>query len=86
MTSRRRSGASGDRQPRNRGADDLAWALDQALEGQPVIPYQGCGLGLLVHVREGIGEDPAPIGETLALREEERREGRLLDVTHGAEG
>jgi hypothetical protein len=29
-----------------------------------------------------MGEDPAPIGETLALREEERREGRLLDVTH----
>jgi hypothetical protein len=33
-----------------------------------------------------MGEDPAPIGETLALREEERREGRLLDVTHVDEG
>jgi len=51
----------------------VALALYQALEGQPPIPYQGCGLGLLMHLRELMGEDPAPIAETLALREEEQR-------------
>jgi hypothetical protein len=29
-------------------------AFYDGLDGQPPIPYQGCGLGLLVHVREGM--------------------------------
>jgi hypothetical protein len=57
----------------DRGAYDVAFALCEAIEGQPAIPYQGCGLGLLMNLRECMGEDPAPIGETLALREEEQR-------------
>jgi hypothetical protein len=56
-----------------RGAYDVPFALYQALDGQPPIPYQGCGLGLLMNPRDLMGEDPAPIGETLALREEEQR-------------
>ena len=29
---------------------DLAFDFYQALEGQPEIPYQGCGLGLLMNL------------------------------------
>jgi len=53
-----------------RGAYDLVFHLYQALDGQPAIPYQGCGLGLLMNLRECMGEDPAPIGETLVLQVE----------------
>ncbi len=56
-----------------RGAYDLALAFYDGLDGQPPIHYQGCGLRLLMNLRECMGEDPAPIGETLALREEEQR-------------
>jgi hypothetical protein len=46
----------------------VALALYDALEGGPLGPYQGCGLGLLMSLRERRGEDPAPIGETLVIQ------------------
>jgi hypothetical protein len=53
-----------------RGADDLALAFYDGPEGQLPTPYQGCGLGLLMDLRECTGEDPAPTGETLVLQAE----------------
>jgi hypothetical protein len=44
----------------DRGAYDLAFALYQALDGQPPIPYQGCGLGLLINLQELMGEAHGP--------------------------
>jgi hypothetical protein len=41
-----------------RGAYELAWQLYQGLDGEPFTPYAGCGLGLLVNVRDRLGEDP----------------------------
>jgi hypothetical protein len=52
----------------HRAAYELAFDLYQALDGQPLIPYQGCGLGLLMNLRELMGEDPAPIGEMLLIQ------------------
>jgi hypothetical protein len=43
----------------------LAFDLYQGLSSQPMIPSEGCGLGLLMNLRELMGEDPASIGETL---------------------
>lgn len=49
------------------GAYLLAWHLYQQLDGQPFMPYRGCGLGLLMSLRELMGEDPAEIGATLLV-------------------
>jgi hypothetical protein len=51
-----------------RGAYDLAFDLYRGLCGDPKVPYQGCGFGLLMNLRELMGEDPAPIGETLVIQ------------------
>jgi hypothetical protein len=51
------------------GAYDLAFDLYRALQGEPLEPYQGCGLGLLMNLRELMGEAEGPDpGETLLLR------------------
>jgi hypothetical protein len=49
------------------GADDLALALYDALEGEPM-PVYGCGFGAMWSLRRRMGEDPATIGDTLMLR------------------
>jgi hypothetical protein len=53
----------------DRGAYDLALDLYQALDSQPAIPYQGCGLGLRINLRELMGayQGPDPRG-TIVLR------------------
>jgi hypothetical protein len=48
------------------GADDLALALYDALEGDPR-PVYGCGFGAMWSLRLRMGEDPATIGDTLML-------------------
>jgi hypothetical protein len=53
----------------DRGAYDLALAFYQALDGQPPLPYQGCGLGLLITLRERMGEAGPDPTETMLLRE-----------------
>jgi hypothetical protein len=50
-----------------RGAYELAWQLYQGLDGEPCTPYAGCGLGLLMNLRDRMGEDPAEIGATILL-------------------
>jgi hypothetical protein len=39
-----------------RGAYDLAFDLYRGLRRDPLVPYQGCGLGLLMNLRELMGE------------------------------
>jgi hypothetical protein len=51
-----------------RGDYDLAFDLYRALRGEPIVPYQGCGLGLLMNLRELMGEEAAAMGETLVIR------------------
>jgi hypothetical protein len=50
-----------------RDAYELAWQLYQDLDGEPLTPYQGCGLGLLMSLRDRMGEDPAELGATILL-------------------
>jgi hypothetical protein len=50
------------------GAYDVAPALYEDLPGDPPAEYQGCGLRLLMDLRAFMGEDPAPIGETLVIQ------------------
>jgi hypothetical protein len=45
----------------------LAWHLYQGLNGQPFSPYLSCGLGLLMDLRNYMGEDPAEIGATILV-------------------
>jgi hypothetical protein len=48
------------------GADGLALALYDALEGEPLGPYQGCGFGMLWSLRQRMGEaGPDPTGTML---------------------
>jgi hypothetical protein len=49
------------------GAYDIALALYDALEGEPLAPYEGCGFGMLWSLRTRMGEDPAAIADTLVL-------------------
>ena len=51
----------------HRGAYELAWHLYQGLDGEPFTPYAGCGLGLLMDLRNFMGEDPAEIGATILV-------------------
>jgi hypothetical protein len=51
-----------------RGAYALAFDFYRGLRGDPLVPYQGCGFGLLMNLRELMGEYPAPIGETLVIQ------------------
>jgi hypothetical protein len=51
-----------------RGDYSLAFDLYRGLRGEPLDPYQGCGFGLLMNLRELMGEDAAAMGETLLLR------------------
>ncbi|HEX9869592.1 MAG TPA: hypothetical protein VGC99_13550 [Candidatus Tectomicrobia bacterium] len=39
-------------------AHGLALALYEALQGEPLAEYQGCGLGRLMDLRAFMGEDP----------------------------
>jgi hypothetical protein len=48
------------------GADDLALALYDTLEGDPM-PVYGCGFGAMWSLRQRMGEDPVTIGDTLVL-------------------
>jgi hypothetical protein len=50
-----------------RGAYDLAFDLYQELDGQSSIPSRGCGFGLLITLRDLMGEDPAELGATVVL-------------------
>jgi hypothetical protein len=43
-----------------RDASLLAWHLYQGLAGEPYRPYQGCGLGLWMDLRQFMGEDREP--------------------------
>jgi len=45
-----------------------ALAGKRALDRQPLDPYQSCGLRLLISLRERMGKEPAPIGETLFIQ------------------
>jgi hypothetical protein len=48
------------------GADDLALALYDALAGEPLGPYQGCGFGMLWSLRARMGKaGPDPTGTIL---------------------
>jgi hypothetical protein len=52
-----------------RGNYSLAFDLYRALHGEPLDPYQGCGLGLLMNLRELMGEAEGPDpGNTLLLQ------------------
>jgi hypothetical protein len=52
-----------------RGAYDLALAFYEGLDGTPSTPYQGCGLGLLMALRECIGKEYGPDpGGTILVR------------------
>jgi hypothetical protein len=42
--------------------------LYDGLDGIPPTLYKGCGLGLFMSVRAVMGEDPAPIGDTIVMR------------------
>jgi hypothetical protein len=49
-----------------RGAYGLAFDLYQFLDGQPLVPYQGCGFGLMMNLKELMGErGPDPAGTIL---------------------
>ena len=49
-----------------RGAYGLAFDLYQALDGQPLIPYQDCGFGLMMNLKALMGErGPDPTGTIL---------------------
>jgi Caudovirus prohead serine protease len=49
-----------------RGAFGLAFDLYQVLDGQPRIPYQGCGFGLMMNLKALMGErSPDPSGTIL---------------------
>jgi hypothetical protein len=49
-----------------RGAFDLAFDLYQVLDGQPLIPYRGCGFGLMMNLKALMGEwGPDPAGMIL---------------------
>jgi hypothetical protein len=50
------------------GAYDVALGLYDALEGEPLVPYRGCGFGMLWSLQARMGEDPALIGETLVIQ------------------
>jgi hypothetical protein len=51
---------------RERGAYGLAFDLYQILDGQPLMPYQGCGFGLMMNLKALMGErDPDPTGTIL---------------------
>jgi hypothetical protein len=46
------------------GAYDLAFGLYQVRDGRPLMPYQGCGLGLMMNLKGLMGErgpDPTRI-------------------------
>jgi hypothetical protein len=43
-------------------------ALYDALAGEPLGPYQGCGFGMLWSLRQRMGENPAAVGETLVIQ------------------
>ena len=48
------------------GAYGLAFDLYQVLDGQPLMPYQGCGFGLMMNLKGLMGErDPNPTGTIL---------------------
>jgi hypothetical protein len=50
----------------HRGAYELAFDVYQILDGQPLIPYQGCGLGLMMNLKALMGErGPDPAGTNL---------------------
>jgi hypothetical protein len=50
-----------------RGAYGLAFDFYQILDGQPLIPYQGCGFGLMMNLKELMDErDLDPTGTILA--------------------
>jgi hypothetical protein len=50
-----------------RGAHDLAFDLYQVLDGQPLMPYPGCGFGLIMNLKALMGErGPHPAGTMLA--------------------
>jgi hypothetical protein len=49
-----------------RGAYGLAFDFYQVLDGQPLIPYQGCDFGLMMNLKELMGErGPDPVGTIL---------------------
>jgi len=49
-----------------RGAYGLAFDLYEVLDGQPLIRYQGCGFGLMMTLKELMGErGPDPTGTIL---------------------
>jgi hypothetical protein len=50
-----------------RDAYGLAFDLYQALDGQPPAEYRSCGFGLLMTLKELMGEDPAEIGATILV-------------------
>jgi hypothetical protein len=52
----------------HRGAYELVLMLYDGLDGIPPTLYKGCGLGLFMSVRAVMGEDPAPIGDTIVMR------------------
>jgi hypothetical protein len=50
-----------------RSAYGLAFDLYQVLDGQPLIPYRGCGFGLLMHLKEVIGERGLDTARTILV-------------------
>jgi hypothetical protein len=50
-----------------RGAYGLAFDFYQVLDGQPLMPYQGCGFGLMMNLKALMGEQGPDPTETILV-------------------